>query len=183
MRILIVDDDPDLRIILRMALESWSHEVHEARDGRVAWELHRQGPFPLIICDWMMPEMNGPELCRAVRAVQSDTYTSFVILTALSGRSDFVEAFCAGADDFMTKPVDLDELNARVSVAERLVRLHQRVTHLEGLLPICAYCKKIRDDHGRWQHVERYIAARADVQFSHAVCPSCRASSATGIEN
>lgn len=174
MRILVADDDPSIRHILELAIKKLGHEPTLVEDGRDAWEVHRKAAFPLIICDWMMPMLSGPELCRAIRGLSQENYTSFIILTALNSKSNFVEAFNAGADDFMTKPVDMDELKARVGVAERIVNLHSRVSMLEGLLSICAYCKKIRDENAQWQHVERYIASRAAVNFSHAICPICK---------
>lgn len=174
MRILVADDDPSIRTILDLSIKKLGHEATLVENGREAWDEHRRNAYPLIICDWMMPLLSGPELCRAIRAVSQEQYTSFIILTALNSKSNFVEAFNAGADDFMTKPVDMDELKARVGVAERIVNLHSRVTMLEGLLSICAYCKKIRDENSSWQHVERYIASRAAVNFSHAICPHCK---------
>ena len=174
MRILVADDDPSIRGFLDLALKKLGHEPTLVPDGKVAWDAHRAQAFPLIISDWMMPQLSGPELCKAIRSVSQEQYTSLIILTTLSSRSNFVEAFDVGADDFMTKPVDLDELKARVNVAERIGRLHSRVSMLEGLLSICAYCKKIRDENANWQHVERYMGTRAAVSFSHTVCPSCR---------
>jgi len=175
MRILVADDDPGVRTILNGALRKLGHEPTLVEDGQAAWDAHRAHAFPLIISDWMMPRLSGPDLCRAVRSVSQEQYTSVIILTTLSSRSNFVEAFDVGADDFMAKPVNLDELKARVKVAERIGGLHTRVTMLEGLLSICAYCKKIRDDNSQWQHIERFVATRAPVSFSHTICPECKA--------
>ncbi len=79
----------------------------------------------------------------------------------------------AGADDFITKPVDMDELHARLKAAERILGLRTHVQQLEGLLPICAYCKRIRDAAEQWESIERYVEARSAAQFSHGYCPEC----------
>lgn len=175
MKVLIVDDDDATRQVVDLAVRKLGHDTVQASNGQEGWEMHRKEAFPLIICDWMMPKLSGPDFCRAVRSVAQNTYTFFFILTSLDTKQNFVEAFQAGADDFMTKPVDIHELKARVGVAERILGLHTRVTMLEGLLSICAYCKKIRDDQANWQHVERFIAAHTAVNFSHAICPACKA--------
>jgi len=81
----------------------------------------------------------------------------------------------AGADDFLTKPVDADQLGARLTVAERILGLRRELQQLEGLLPICAYCKRIRDDQENWSSLEGYIEKRSEAQFSHGICPECYA--------
>ena len=134
-----------------------------------------------------MPGMDGVDVCRAVRAAQPPMPPYLILLTARSTRQDIVAGLRAGADDYIVKPVDRDELEARLQVAARVVTLQQRladrvveledalkrVRQLQGLLPICAYCKRIRDDQNYWSQVETYIAEHTDVQFSHGICPSC----------
>jgi DNA-binding response OmpR family regulator len=96
-----------------------------------------------------------------------------LLLTALKGRARFLDGMQAGADDFMSKPVDREELHARLRVAERILGLQQEVKQLEGLLPICSYCKKIRDEGEQWSQVEEYVSRRTEAQFSHGICPDC----------
>jgi phosphoserine phosphatase RsbU/P len=79
----------------------------------------------------------------------------------------------AGADDFITKPVDIEELHARLKVADRILGLRRHMQQLEGLLPICSYCKRIRDQAEQWQSIERYLEKRSEAQFSHGICPDC----------
>ena len=173
MRVLIADDEAVSRLRLRQSLTRLGHDVAEATDGQMAWECFQRGDTPLLIVDWMMPRVNGLDLCRMIRAERRPKYTYIMMLTALGGKGSYLEGMRAGADDFITKPFDQDELDARVHVAERILDLQAEVKRLEGLLPICAYCKRIRDDEGVWTQVESYIARRTDAAFSHGICPGC----------
>lgn len=173
MKILIAEDDVVARTLLTRTLNQHHYEVVAVTDGRQAWEKLKQEYFPVLISDWMMPEMDGLELCRAVRRAPGDAYTYILMLTALSGRTNYLEAMKAGADDFLNKPVDEEQLLARLHVAERILGLRQHVKYLEGLLPICSYCKKIRDEHNAWEQIEKYIAPRSGAKFSHTICPEC----------
>jgi len=120
-----------------------------------------------------MPEMNGLELCRQIRALQKDRYTYIILLTAKGSKESCIEGLNAGADDFITKPFDSEELEARLQVAERIVGLRTHVMQLESLLPICMYCKKIRDKEEHWVPIESYISDRTASVFSHGCCPEC----------
>ena len=173
MRILIADDDPDARVLLRAGLEKLGHEVREAPDGLQAWALYREEDLRILILDWMMPGLDGPELCERIRALNRTPYTYILMLTSLEGRGRYLKAMRAGADDFINKPPDLEELQARLEVADRILALQAEVTTLESLLPICAYCRMIRDTEGRWHALSRYIADRTETEFSHAICPPC----------
>jgi DNA-binding response OmpR family regulator len=121
----------------------------------------------------MMPKVDGLELCRRIRSHEREKYAYIIFLTALAGKKYYQEGMEAGADDFLNKPVDMDELTARLVVAGRILTLHTEVTQLEGLLPICAYCKNIRDDQNTWQPIEGYISKRTEATFSHGYCPDC----------
>jgi CheY-like chemotaxis protein len=124
MKTLIADDDDITRLLLSSALTKLGHEVHEATNGREAWDAWRGGEFPLIISDWMMPDLDGLEFCRRIRAERRADYTYIVLLTSRSGKTNYLEAMTAGADDFVTKPFEKDAFAARVRVAERILRLH-----------------------------------------------------------
>lgn len=124
MNILIADDDDITRLLLSSALTKLGHSVREARNGSEAWVAWQSGGFPLIISDWMMPEFNGLDFCRRIRAQPGEDYTYLVLLTSRSGKTHYLEAMDAGADDFITKPFEKDEFAARIRVAERILGLH-----------------------------------------------------------
>jgi response regulator RpfG family c-di-GMP phosphodiesterase len=141
----------------------------------------------LLVLDWLMPETDGVEVCRQARETPALKSAYIILLTSRGSKEDIVQGLQAGADDYVTKPFDHGELRARVQVGSRVVQLQSaladRVTELEeaianvkqlqGLLPICSYCKKIRDDGNYWHRVESYIAGHANVRFSHGICPEC----------
>ena len=173
MHLLIAEDEPVTQLQLAAALRGMGHEVTVAADGREAWADLQFGHFPIVISDWQMPDMEGPELCRRLRARADARYTYFILVTATGGKQRYLEGMEAGADDFITKPVDMEELRARLKVAERILGLRRHVQQLEGLLPICAYCKRIRDAGEQWESIEQYVEARSEAQFSHGYCPDC----------
>ena len=173
MNLLLAEDDAVARLTLSAVLKGLGYEVTEAEHGGAAWANLQLGYFPVVISDWQMPEVDGPELCRRMRARATDRYSYFLLVTATGGKKRYLEGMEAGADDFITKPVDMDELRARLKAAERILGLRQHVQQLEGLLPICAYCKRIRDASERWESIERYVEARSEAQFSHGYCPEC----------
>ena len=173
MNILVADDDAVTRFTLEAVLKAAGFDVTLAVDGAEAWANLQLSYFPLVISDWQMPEMTGPELCRRIRARSDARYTYFLLVTATGGRQRYLEGMDAGADDFITKPIDMEELRARLKAADRMLGLRRHVQQLEGLLPLCDYCKRIRDATQNWQSIERYIEARSDAQFSHSFCPEC----------
>ena len=157
MKILIAEDELVTRKLLEQALKKWGHEVISVSDGESAWrELQSQNAPRLAVLDWMMPEPNGVELCRRIRA--SDTLKSLylILLTSRAGTKNVVEGLEAGANDYVVKPFQPSELDARISVGVRVVNLQEElaarvieleaaltnVKQLQGLLPICCYCKK-----------------------------------------
>jgi DNA-binding response OmpR family regulator len=173
MKILIAEDEPVARQVLKAILEAAGHGVTIAATGLEALDAWRLTEARIVVSDWMMPEMDGLELCRRIRDERRDRYTYFMLLTGRGGRESYLMAMDAGIDDFITKPVDGDELKARLRVAERILGLRERMDALEGLLPICSYCKRIRDDREEWSALEGYIEQRSGAAFSHGVCPDC----------
>lgn len=173
MRILIVEDDFDSREMLTVLLEQDGHDVVSANNGQEGWKAFVEDRFPIVISDWLMPETDGLELCRRIRTSNVPYYPYVILLTALQGKNNYLAAMKAGVDDFVTKPYDPDELRARLIVAERIVKLQERVKRLEGVLPTCMYCKKIRDQRQVWIGIEQYISQRSEASFSHGVCPDC----------
>jgi phosphoserine phosphatase RsbU/P len=171
--VLVVDDDPVTRAKLRALLAGSGYEVSVAADGREAWEMLQSLRIPVVISDWYMPEVDGPELCRKVRARSEGPYVYFILITSRGGKQGYLTGMAAGADDFITKPVDPDELKARLTVADRILGLRLELQRLEGLLPICAHCKRILGESGRWESVEAHIEERSEAKFSHGICPPC----------
>ena len=173
MKILVAEDDGVSRLMLTTKLKKLGHEIIATEDGVTAWEAFRSEHPQLVITDWMMPNVDGLELCRRIRSYDQEKYTYVIMLTALTGKNNFLEGMDAGADDFLTKPIDMEELTARLRVAQRILALQTEVKQLEGFLNICAYCKKIRDEANVWQPMEGYISKRSDATFSHGYCPDC----------
>ena len=174
MHILIADDDRTTTVMLSRTLESWGFRVTVVDDGVAAWaRMTDVEPPALVIADWMMPGLDGLEICRRIRAASIASYAYVILLTARTSRQDLVEGLEAGADDYLTKPFDPDELRARIHVGQRTLALIANVKRLSGLLPICSYCKRIRSDHDYWEQVESYISEHTDARFSHGICPTC----------
>jgi len=188
MKILVAENDPISRHMLKTHLERWGHDPVTTVDGTAAWEVLQMDDAPsLAILDWMMPGLDGVEVCRRARARTEVPPIYIILLTARTDRQDTVHGLSAGADDYVTKPFDAAELRARVSVGVRIVEMQgelaariteleqalARVDQLHGILPICSYCKKVRSDGDSWQQVEAYVSAHSSVRFSHGVCPGC----------
>jgi signal transduction histidine kinase len=134
MKILIADDESVSRRLLQNYLEKWGYEVTAARDGAEAWHLFEDGLFPMVITDWIMPELDGPGLVRRIRASARPGYVYAILLTAKSQKEDLVEGMEAGADDFLTKPFDRDELRVRLRAGERIIRLEQNLREAQAAL-------------------------------------------------
>ena len=188
MRILIAEDDSASRALVERFLLRWGHEVVVATDGDEAWAvLQQDDPPELALLDWMMPGMDGIDVCRRARADERLRSLYIIMLTARTDREDLVHGLEAGADDYVTKPCEAGALRARLGVGVRVVALQRelkgrvkeleealsRVDQLHGLLPICSYCKSVRDDSDYWHNVEAYVEAHSAARFSHGVCPTC----------
>ncbi len=155
-------------------LVALGHSVQAFSNGCEAWQAFNAGEVRVIISDWMMPEMDGLELCRAVRKASGRDYAYFILVTALrTGNPDYDSAVQAGVDDFLVKPLDRDSIWRRLFVAERILNYTTQIKQLKDLIPICMYCKKIRNDSDYWQNMENYIHEHTGSDFSHGICPEC----------
>lgn len=190
MKVLIAEDEPDSRQLLQIIVERWGYEAAPVCDGVEALEALQQEDAPqLALLDIMMPRMDGLEVCRRVKQNSKDVPAYIIMLTAKTLAKEIVSGLEAGADDYLTKPFDPHELRARIQVGERILELQKNlamrvseleealssVKQLQGLLPICSYCKKIRGDQDYWEQVESYISKHSEAQFSHGICPDCYA--------
>lgn len=174
MKILVAEDDPIAATLLAAALKSLGHEAVPAGEGPAAWEAWRRSPTRVVISDWLMPGFDGLELCRRIRGQESTDYTYFILVSNLeSSGGNLEQAMEAGVDDFLGKPVNVGELKARLRVAERILGFATQVRQLQEIIPICGYCRKLRDDQNYWSQVEEYLGKQTGSSFSHGVCPDC----------
>ena len=193
--ILIVDDTPEIRSMLSVILESAGYQdLLFAASAAEAFErlgMNGAGASPVdvdvVLMDIVMPDLDGVEACRRIKAVERFRDTPIIMVTAMSEAGFLEAAFAAGAVDYLAKPVNALELLARLRSALKLKREMDRrkarereleqalreVKVLQGLLPICSHCKKIRDEQGRWHMVESYIREHSKAEFSHGICPEC----------
>ncbi len=173
MNILIADDDVIATSVLEASLRRLGHEPVLAADGQAAWEAFMAKPAQVVVSDWMMPGIDGLELCRRIRA-RGGEYTYFILISSLDASGENLErAVEAGADDFLNKPVNPQELWSRLRVAERILNYATQVQQLHQIIPICGYCKKVRDDKNYWSQVEEYLSQQTGKSLSHGVCPEC----------
>ena len=173
MRVLVADDDASIRVLVKTMVQELGHEVAVAAGGTEAWDLLSARPAQVAVIDWVMPDLDGLELCRRIRARTAQQYTYVILLTAMDAQTHYLSAIDAGVDDFLAKPFDPDLLGARLRVAERILGLRRHVDQLEKLLPICMYCKKIRDDGGQWVRVEDFLERETSRLLTHGLCDRC----------
>jgi DNA-binding response OmpR family regulator len=186
--VLVADDDAVSLTVVAAMLRKAGFAVTLVGDGDAAWAALSGDSAPtLALLDWEMPGLDGPEIVRRIRANATSTPTYVILLTARGATVDIVAGLKAGANDYVTKPANQEELLARVGVGARVVELQQalsdrvrsleealaNVRTLQGLLPICSYCKAIRNDQNYWERVETYFSDHSGVQFSHSYCPIC----------
>ncbi|WP_457576678.1 response regulator [Desulfomarina sp.] len=189
MKILIAEDEFTTRMLVQVSLENWGYRVESVVDGNQAWEILQRREAPHIaILDWEMPELDGVEVCRMVKEMERENPPYIILLTARDSKKDIVDGFDAGADDYMTKPFDDNELRARVRVAERLVRTQTSLTEtvaelkevlnqlemIQGGMTVCPSCHKIfNNDDDCWYSIEETVIRQNDLHFIHTVCPDC----------
>jgi sigma-B regulation protein RsbU (phosphoserine phosphatase) len=173
MRILVAEDDVFSRTLLGATLKRLGHDPVVVADGQEAIETYRSTHFPLVISDWVMPRVDGLELCNLIRAERRQNYTYIILLTVLEGTQNLLEGLKAGADDFITKPFNEDLLVARIMVSERIVNVQNVNRAFAQLIPICSYCKKARNDADYWQRLDEFLMDQPDLQLSHGICPEC----------
>ncbi len=188
MKILIAEDNATSRIILESVLKKWGYTVISTGAGDEALAVMKTTDSPhLLILDWMMPGMNGIEVCRKVREESSENPAYIIMLTSMNSKQDIVNGLQAGADDYLTKPFDNGELQARVRVGERVLQLQStlvdkvndlqaaldEIKTLRGIVTICMHCHKILNDNESWERMEKYVEGHSEAQFSHGICPDC----------
>ena len=188
MKALVADDEVLSRRILREVLAKAGWSVVEAADGREAIGVMYGPEAPsLVVLDWVMPQVNGVDVCRELRRRSPARAPYLILVTAKDQPEDAIAGLEAGADDYIRKPFDPGELRARVQVGARILGLQQalgdrvseleqaleQVKQLQGLLPICAWCRNVRDDGDYWESVEAYISRHSSARFTHTICPSC----------
>ena len=188
MRVIIADDDKTTLKTLQAFVSRLGHDPIAVEDGRAAFEaFNADENLRLALLDWNMPGMSGVEICREIRKRELDVQPYLILLTSKDTAENIAEGLEAGANDYMVKPCSGTELRARIQVGERMVELQESLsrrvkeleealTHiktLQGLLPICSYCHKIRDDKDTWLRMEQYIEGHSQAEFSHSICDEC----------
>ena len=174
MKIIVAEDDGISRTRLTAVLKTLGHEPLVFQNGAAAWEAFQEERCRVVISDWEMPEMDGIELCRKIRSQEGAEYTYFILVTAAhTGDDAYTRAIEADVDDFLAKPLRRDALWRRLRVAQRILSFTHKIQQLEKLLPVCMYCKKVRDDGDYWQEMETYLRAQTGSDLIHGVCPTC----------
>ncbi len=178
--ILVVDDQPANLKVLLSFLQEHDYRVYMVDSGQRALEILPKIQPDLVLLDVMMPGMNGFEICRIIKADKKLAALPIIFMTALDSVGDKVTGFSAGAVDYITKPFQQVEVLARINThitlrkrEKELEEALEEIKTLTGILPICSYCKQIRNDEGYWQQVEEYISEHSQAIFSHGVCPIC----------
>jgi phosphoserine phosphatase RsbU/P len=197
MKVLIVDDDPVWSSVTDGMLKQWGYEATVRMDGASGWQALQEANAPsLVLLDWMLPDMEGVDICRRLRRDSRLRSLYVILVTSRRELADVVTGIQAGADDFLSKPIEPAELRARIETGKRILGLQEelsgrvreleaamaQIKQLRGIIPMCMYCKKIRDDKKYWQQVESYVEEHSDAQFSHGICPGCAKKVLEGLE-
>lgn len=176
MNVLVADDDPVVRSVLAQALKGPGRRILLAEDGEQALDLYCREKVRIVFSDWRMPRLDGLDLCRRLRGLSLGDYTYFVLITATAvGAADWEQAMSAEVDDFLVLPVDAVQVRLRLRAAQRLLGYANRLHELESVIPICSYCRRLRDDQDAYHQMETYFGRHAGVLFSHGICPECYA--------
>ena len=178
--ILIVDDqEVNVLLLERMLRGAGYLSVSSTMDPNEVCELHRKNRYGLILLDLLMPGMDGYKVMEGMKEIEEGGYLPVLVITAQPDQK--LRALQAGAKDFVSKPFELAEVLARVHnmLEVRLLYVElqnalEQVKLLSGLLPICMWCKKIRDDQGYWNAIEHYLGQHSEAEFSHGICPDCK---------
>ena len=174
MKVLIADDDRATCVLLSSTLKKAGMQTYYVHDGTQALDMYDQELPNVVISDWHMPGMNGLELCQRIRNRTQKTYTYFILITADNEANvNSRAAIEFGVDDILRKPLNPDFIWMRLHVAERFMNFTNELTELKTLLPICSYCKRVRNDESYWEQIEQYFREHAGAEFTHSVCPDC----------
>ncbi|MEN8153514.1 MAG: response regulator transcription factor [Acidobacteriota bacterium] len=188
LKVLIVDDDIVVREILSDLLSKTQYYSHSVSSGEKAWELlNKKNKFSIVLLDWMMPGFSGIDLLKKIRKSKISKSLYIILVTAKSDTNSSIKALNLGADDYIKKPFNEEELIARIKAGERVVKQQKdlafeikdlacelkQIKNLSGILPICSFCYKVRDKNGKWKNLEIYLEENYKVRSSHSVCPEC----------
>ena len=193
--ILIVDDRPENLLAMESLLEGRDLRVFKAESGNEALGLMLEYTFALVLLDVQMPEMDGFETAELMRGSERTKKVPIIFVTALSKEQKYIfQGYESGAIDYLLKPLEPEILRSKVKIFCELYRqkrvIEEQLNEIEekneilqkqldenkilkGFIPICANCKKIRDDKGYWDQVENYISKHSEAKFSHSICPEC----------
>ncbi len=186
-KILLIEDDLPSQLYLQKLIGQWGYQVTAVKSAEHALEQIHQNNFQIIIADWILPGMTGVEFVRTIRNDQKLDYIYTILLTARSSDADYNTAMANGADDFLIKPVQENELRIRLRVAERIMQYQQELKNyaqrlsqalddiqtLGGFIHMCSYCNSIYTPEEKWLDVARYLQKHANITVSHGVCPAC----------
>lgn len=172
MKILIAEDDPVSMLLLERVLRNLGHDVVKAADGDEALQTFQTLAPDVIVSDWLMPGLSGPDLLQRIRGVHREKYSYAILLTTLSGKNHMVQALDAGADDFMTKPLDAEQIRARLAVAERVLALQYKLPKLPAMMSVCSWCDRLRDGRD-WLPASKWITKHTDSELSNGICDGC----------
>lgn len=171
--VLLVDDNPQNLQVLGQTLQNEGYEIAMALNGNEALNFLKEDKPEIILLDVMMPELNGFDTCKKIKENDEVKDIPVIFLTAKTDVDDIVQGFDAGGVDYISKPFNRRELIARVKTHIELKKAREEIYNLRSIIPICANCRKVREDNGYWDQVESYISKHSHAQFSHSICPDC----------